>query len=54
MFGNLRREATTRIKLFKGWGATRGIHFLHTSGFYFVAIGPPTTDDPVPLHPVLP
>ena len=53
MFGNLSREATTRIKLFKGLGATR--HPLpDTPGFYFVAIGPPTTDDPVPLHPVLP
>jgi hypothetical protein len=53
MFGNLRCEAITRIKVFKGLGATRASTSL-PPGFYFVAIGPPTTDDPVPLHPVLP
>ncbi len=25
-----------------------------THGYYFPAIGPPTVDDPVPLHPVAP
>jgi hypothetical protein len=53
MFGNLSREAATRIKLFIGLGTTRASTSLYP-GFYFVANGPPTVDDPVPLHPVLP